>query len=399
MKFAFLIFKYFPFGGMQRDMLRIARELVKQDHSVEIYTISWEGDLPQGAISVHVIPVQGLFNYRRYQRFITLAHAQIAAAQRAGQPFDLILGFNRMHGLDVYFDADPCFIERAHRQRNLLYRLTPRYRWFAECERVIFSAQSKCDILLLSKTEKTDFQRWYHTPDERFHFIPPFLSRERLALLDQAQMRSYLRDAFGFAADDFVFLLVGSGFYMKGLDRAIKALAALPPKLRDKTRLVAVGQDNPKPFQRMAHKLGVAANLHISRGRSDIPQLMQGADVLVHPAYRENTGLVILEALAAGLPALVTESCGYAYHVQHADAGSVVAMPFDQRNFNELFHMMRISDQKKSWSSNGRAYAQKIMDANDGSAEADILVELAIRKQPGKAPINMNFADSAGQCR
>lgn len=399
MKFAFLIFKYFPFGGMQRDMLRIACELVKQGHRVEIFTISWEGKLPDGAISVHVLPVPGLFNYQRYQRFIALAHGRIAMAAQAAKPFDLILGFNRMHGLDVYFDADPCFIERAHRQRSFLYRLTPRYRWFAECERVIFSTQSNCDILLLSNREKIDFQRWYHTPDERFHFIPPFLSRERMALHDRAQMRAYLRDAFGFQADDFVFLLVGSGFYMKGLDRAIKALAALPPELRSKTRLVAVGQDNPKPFQRMARKLGVAANLHISKGRADIPQLMQGADVYVHPAYRENTGLVILEALAAGLPALVTESCGYAYHVQEADAGSVAAMPFDQRNFDELFRMMRISDQKSSWGNNGREYALKIMDANDGSAEADILIKLAMRKQSNKAIIHMNPPASATQCR
>ncbi|PPD17746.1 MAG: glycosyl transferase family 1, partial [Methylotenera sp.] len=73
MKFAFLIFKYFPFGGMQRDMLRTAKELVKRGHSVEIFTISWDGDLPPAEIKVHVLPQKGLFNYQRYQRFIDAA--------------------------------------------------------------------------------------------------------------------------------------------------------------------------------------------------------------------------------------------------------------------------------------------------------------------------------------
>ena len=40
-------------------------------------------------------------------------------------------------------------------------------------------------------------------------------------------MRAHLREAFGFDASDFVYLLTGSGFSMKGLDRAIEALAAM----------------------------------------------------------------------------------------------------------------------------------------------------------------------------
>ncbi|MFA6178547.1 MAG: glycosyl transferase family 1, partial [Candidatus Methylopumilus sp.] len=143
--------------------------------------------------------------------------------KHTGEACDLVVGFNRAKGLDAYFAADPCFIERAHVQRNFLYRLTPRYRWFQQCEQAIFSAGSNCSILLLSNQEKLDFQKWYQTPEQYFHFIPPYLSSERLALQGRSEMRSYLRNAFNFAAQDFVFLLVGSGFYMKGLDRAIKA--------------------------------------------------------------------------------------------------------------------------------------------------------------------------------
>ena len=131
----------------------------------------------------------------------------------------------------------------------------------------------------------------------------------------------------------------------------------------------------------MAQKLGVSPHLYISKGRADIPQLMQGADVYVHPAYRENTGLVILEALASGLPTLVTENCGYASHVEAADAGLVVPMPFDQGSFNQLFHTMLLSERKAAWSRNGREYAERIMAANDGGAEAEILIGLAARKR------------------
>ncbi len=371
---------------MQRDMLRIARELVKLGHQVEIFTISWQGEPPADGISAHVLPVSGLFNYRRYRRFIEQAHALIEARRGSASGFDSVVGFNRIPGLDAYFAADPCFVARAHGQRNFLYRLTPRYRWFARCEQVIFAQDSRCEILLLSEVEKLEFQRWYRTPASRFHFIPPFLSEQRLALQDKAAMRAHLHQAFGYAEDDLVFLLVGSGFYMKGLDRAIAALAALPPALRDKTRLLAVGQDQPAPFLKLARQLGVSTQLTIAKGRNDIPQLMQGADVYVHPAYRENTGLVLLEALASGLPVLATASCGYAFHIEAAEAGRIAPLPFVQDDFNALFLEMATSPRKASWGANGHRYAQGLMRANDGSAEARILAELASAKPAQGAP-------------
>ncbi len=366
---------------MQRDMLRIARELIKRGHSVEVFAMSWQGEINEPGLTVTLIPTQGWFNVTRYQKFLGEAKARIDALKGSDQAFDLVLGFNRATWLDVYFGADPCFIERAHVQRSLLYRLTPRYRWFANCEQAIFSKDSKTHVLLLSHQEKLDFQKWYQTPNERFHYIPPFLSQERFAATDKKTARDYLRAEFGFEKEVFVFLLVGSGFFMKGLDRAIKAIAALPEKDRHHVRLLAVGQDKPDPMIKLAKKLGVSKNLVISKGRSDIPKLMQGADVYIHPAYRENTGLVLLEALACGLPVLVTETCGYAHHIRAANAGLIVASPYAQGNLNALLEMMLHTKDLEKFSKNGMQYARKIMSQNDGGAEAEVLINLASKRK------------------
>lgn len=364
---------------MQRDMLRTANKLIERGHQVEIFTLSWQGDVPK-KVGMHVLPQKGWFNFTRYKRFIK---ATFKIIQKGN--FDYIFGYNRMAGLDAHFAADPCFVERAHTQRHPLYRLTPRYKWFAACEKAIFSAESDTHVLAVSLTEKPHFEKWYGFQEERFHYIPPYLSPERFVKEDKRKMRKHLRQAFGFAANDFVYLLTGSGFAMKGLDRAIQALAAMPESLRENTRLLAVGQDNPKQFAAMAKKLGVEHNVVISKGRSDIPQLMQGADVCVHPAYRENTGLVILEGMACGAPMLVTESCGYASHVKEAEAGLVSPMPYVQSDFDAKWLAMREAltvgvQNKPSWSKKGLAYTKKIMQANDGSAEAEILIRLAEAK-------------------
>ncbi len=379
MKFAFVIFKYFPFGGAQRDMMRIARECVKLGHTVHIFTLSWEGPPPDQGVSHEVLEAGGWMNYQRYRDFIGQVQAKVSAGQ-----YDLLVGFNRMPGLDAYFAADPCFVERAYSNRPWWYRWSSRYHFFAECEKLVFAEDANCEILLLSLSEKTVFQHWYQTPEARFHLIPPVLPPERFVLGERAEIRASVRSEFGFPEDSRILLLVGSGFKTKGLDRAMEGLLFLPDALRRKTYLLAVGQDNPDDFNRMAKKLRLERQVVICKGRSDIPRLMQGADLLVHPAYRENTGLVLLEAMGCGLPVLASDVCGYADHVLDSGAGELVASPFDQEVFDQLLLEMLESDSAE-WRQHGLAYARSLMAQNDGSAEARLLVGFAENKRKALA--------------
>jgi len=77
---------------------------------------------------------------------------------------------------------------------------------------------------------------------------------------------------------------------------------------------------------------------------------------------------------------LVTASCGYAHHVADADAGIVSAYSFNQTEFNQQFLQMIQTDKKIEWAKNGLSYVQQIMQANDGGAEAEILIKLANQK-------------------
>jgi UDP-glucose:(heptosyl)LPS alpha-1,3-glucosyltransferase len=55
---------------------------------------------------------------------------------------------------------------------------------------------------------------------------------------------------------------------------------------------------------------------------------------MIHPAYDENTGTVLLEAVAAGLPVLCTDVCGYSGHIRTAACGDTIPEPFDQGVLN-----------------------------------------------------------------
>ncbi|MCZ7597203.1 MAG: lipopolysaccharide core heptose(I) kinase RfaP [Gammaproteobacteria bacterium] len=91
-------------------------------------------------------------------------------------------------------------------------------------------------------------------------------------------------------------------------------------------------------------------------GRSDIPEILTAGDLLVHPAYSENTGTILLEALTAGLPVLTTDVCGYAPHIDRARAGTVLRSPFLQEALDEQLSSMLTSPEREAWSRNGRLY-------------------------------------------
>jgi len=82
LKFAFLIFKVFPYGGVQRDMLRIAHDCALVGHEVTIYTGEWRGEMPGAGIQVQVLPSSGWLNHQKHQ---SLIHAMQRALEKIQQ--------------------------------------------------------------------------------------------------------------------------------------------------------------------------------------------------------------------------------------------------------------------------------------------------------------------------
>lgn len=369
MQLAFCLYKYFPFGGLQRDFLRIALACQARGHVVRVYTLSWEGEVPYGFEVVRV-PVQALTNARRYEKFTAWV-----AQDLEQRPVARVVGFNKMPGLDVYFAADPCYEEKAQTLRNPFYRLSGRYRHFAAYERAVFAPASPTQILMISKVQQPFFEKHYATPKERFHLLPPGIAPDRRAPPEAPQIRGDFRAEFGLGADDLLLLQVGSGFKTKGLDRSLQALAHLPDELRRRTRLIAIGQDEPSTFRRMAAGLGLAERVDILAGRSDIPRFLLGADLLVHPAYNENTGTVLLEAVVAGLPVLCSAVCGYAHYIAEADAGLVIPEPFAQSAMDEmLLHMLTDDMARRRWQAKALAFAETADIYSNAERAADIIL-------------------------
>lgn len=372
MKLAFCLYKYFPFGGLQRDFLRIAQACVGRGHAVRVYTLEWNGERPKN-LDIEIVPARGLTNPARYRMFTDLVQLDLAA-----RPVDRVVGFNKMPGLDVYYAADPCYAEKAAARRGWLYRLSGRFRHFSAYERAVFAPESKTEILMISTVQQPLFEKHYGTPQARFHLLPPGIAQDRRAPANAAEIRADFRREFGLADDERLIVQIGSGFRTKGLDRSLTALTALPEALRARTRLIVIGQDDPRPFRVQAKAARIEDRVTILPGRNDIPRFLLGADLLIHPAYAENTGTVLLEAVVAGLPVLTTAVCGYARYVEEASAGRVLSEPFEQAALNAALADMLSDDAARAgMARKGLAWAETADIYSLAERAADLIVGAA----------------------
>jgi UDP-glucose:(heptosyl)LPS alpha-1,3-glucosyltransferase len=354
MKLAFVLFKYFPYGGLERDFFRIAKECQLRGHEIHIFCMIWQGDIPDG-FHLNLIPVSGISNHQRIHVFSEKL-TPLLLQEGVKEKFDLVIGFNKMKDLDLYYAADPCYESKVREQHGKLYRLGKRYKVFQAMEESVFAKDKNVELLFISDIQMENFKKVYFTPEKRFHLLPPGVDRSRIRPENANEIRLETRQSFQLAEDDKLLLMIGTGYKRKGVDRAIKALASLPTPLKTKTFLVVAGEDKLKKYKALAKKQGVEQQVYLPGARDDVPQLLLASDLFLHPARHENTGTVLLEAIAAGIPQLISGVCGYAFHIEKAKAGKVLSEPFQQDEFNRQLLDMLTSEQWPQWQNNALHY-------------------------------------------
>ncbi len=118
---------------------------------------------------------------------------------------------------------------------------------------------------------------------------------------------------------------VGTRTPLKGPHLLLEAWLALPPAVRERAELVLAGPDHHEPdYQRTLAALAerAGARLFGRRSRAEVAELLAATDLLVVPSlWYENSPLVILEAIAARVPLLVSDQGGMAELVEPGATG------------------------------------------------------------------------------
>ncbi len=145
--------------------------------------------------------------------------------------------------------------------------------------------------------------------------------------------RGWLRPALGLPADALVILCVASLIRRKGLDVLLPAVAPLLGT--DPPRCLVVAGDGPDraDLEALAVRLGIADHVRWLGLRDDVPDILADADLFALASRAEGLTLAVIEAMAFGLPVVVTDVGGHR-EVVPPDAGRIVP-PGDEKALAE----------------------------------------------------------------
>ncbi len=243
--------------------------------------------------------------------------------------------FRRLHELaneEAHESARPQFLRRLHRRAY--------YALLAGLERRLY-ANPKVSLAAVSQRTAALLADYFHRHDVRVipngvdtaQFSPP----ARLALRAEARRRRAIHET------DFVLLLIGNDWRVKGLETVLRALSAL----RELPLLViAAGDDSPNPFFEIAMSLGISGRCRFEPSRQDVLDFYAAADLYVSPSHEDSFGLPVAEAMACGLPA-ITSIFGGVSSLLHDGVDSFILR--DPRDAKTLATMIRTLYEKAEW--------------------------------------------------
>lgn len=312
--------RYTPFGGAER-FIDMALQALRRRGGLQVTLITREwraepaaGEAPADAQDGPAVVLCKPFHIGRVWRLWAFARAACRAV--AAGDYDLVQSHERLACCDLFRAGDGVHREWLRQRdrvlpvwRRWLTRVSPFHRLILAQERAMFASPRLKVVIAISEMVKQDILRHYPDTRARIQVIYNGVDLERFQPGLRDQHRQAMRARLGVPADAPVLLFVGSGFERKGLGTVLRAMAALPAAVR----LVAVGKDRQADrFRRLAQTLGVAERVHFAGPQGDVGPYYGMADLFVFPSLYEPFGNVVLEAMACGVPALVSRSCGAA---------------------------------------------------------------------------------------
>jgi UDP-glucose:(heptosyl)LPS alpha-1,3-glucosyltransferase len=163
-------------------------------------------------------------------------------------------------------------------------------------------------VVAISGVIRKELQKFYEISPSRMVIVPSGVDHQEFRPVS-GPSRLKAKAHIGVSPDSLLLLFVGNELKRKNLATILQAMAKLNlPEIV----LAVVGRADASPFLKMAGDLGLAGAVKFLGASSNVSEYYDAADVFVFPTAYEAFSLVILEAMAAGLPIITTGGVGAA---------------------------------------------------------------------------------------
>ncbi len=290
-------------GGAERYSIAVVEQLAPR-HDIHVFAQNIEHVFP--GVTYHKVPMP-----MRRPRWISQLYFAFATWRATRHGFDIVHSHeNTWHGnvqtvhvlpvMHTLFDGRQ---GAALVLRWLKVLTSPRLLAYLWLEKRRYAWALKKRVVCASSSLKAVLQRVYPEAATMLEVVTPGV--QAVPGPASAEVRRTARHALGLPEEGPLLLFVGNDFVRKGLPTLLEALAQLAPH----TLLAVVGKgESQLQMQRVAQRLGLAPRVHFLGSLRDMAQAYGAADMLVHPTLEDSYGMVVLEAMAHGLPVIVSDA-------------------------------------------------------------------------------------------
>lgn len=295
-------------GGAERYTIDLAQALVSRGHRVCLLASSF-GPIPDG-LDIQTISARGATRSGRYRAFLDGLDQHLNRVH-----YDIVHAMLPVRRCDVYHPHAGIAADMTHWSDRLL---RPRRSAMAMVERKLLLDPHGPVVLCLSDYIKRFVKEHYPLPEDRLATLFNAVDLDRFA---PRQPSGVLRQQLN--TDKPLLLMIANDLRRKGFGQVLKAMELLGP---DAPALVVMGRESIEPWRR--HMPAGAIVHHV--GLVDDPRpFYADADALILPTHHDPCSLVVLEALAMGLPVISTRQNGACQIMTDGVHGYVLSDPDD----------------------------------------------------------------------
>jgi UDP-glucose:(heptosyl)LPS alpha-1,3-glucosyltransferase len=324
-RIAVVIPKYGLVGGAEGFAAELT-ERIAADPRFEVHVFANRWAAASDRVAFHRVPIVRFPKFLTTTSFAWFAGREISAAG----PFDLVHTHDRIFRADVYtMHGIPHrrWVREVRRKRmNLFDRATA---WMDD--RLVLEGGCR-RFLAVSELTRNIFLDEYPVDPGLVTVLHPGIDTAPYVRLDRDRCRREVRNRFGIGPDEPLILFVSMNFSIKGLDLLLRGLGRLRKRDSEaRFRLLVVGRGDEKAYGRLARDLGLGHAVVFTGAvaREKLPEFYLAGDCYAMLSRFDTFGMVVLEAMAAGLPVLISGHVGARDLVQEGGNGFVIENPDD----------------------------------------------------------------------
>jgi UDP-glucose:(heptosyl)LPS alpha-1,3-glucosyltransferase len=331
--------RYGLIGGAESFVRELTRRLAAME-GLRVHVLAHRWRAGGEAVRFHKVP---LWPFPRWLR--PLSFAAFVRRIQNRERFDLLHSHERILGCQLFTFHGIPHRTWVHRVRKKSMSLFDRSTEWLEKRTVLHPGLHR--IMPVSSLAAAALREVYPQVSSRIRVVAPGIDAAPFRRTRSHPDRAALRRRWGIGPGDVAVVFVGMNFEVKRLGAVMEGLHRLDAQGGRRLHLLVVGKGAEGRYRRRARQMGIEDRVHFAGALDAVADGYLAGDFFAMPSVYDTFGLAVLEAMAAGLPVVISQGVGARDLVEEGRTGFVLAEPVTGDAVAAAFRLLLDADTRR----------------------------------------------------